>query len=88
MTREEAIKLIPHVRATYGTKDFRRASYTASEWFKVVKKALQAEPIRHGHWIRDEFGSKCGACGLYAYRDKFDSPWESPYCPNCGAKMG
>jgi hypothetical protein len=43
--------------------------------------------VRHGRWIRDEFGTRCGACGLYAYRDKFDQPWESPYCPNCGAKM-
>ena len=47
----------------------------------------EAELVRHSHWIRDEFGSRCGACGLYAYRDKFDNPWESPYCPICGAKM-
>ena len=38
-------------------------------------------------WIKDEFGSRCGACGLYAYRDKFGKPWESDYCPNCGARM-
>ena len=49
--------------------------------------AVDAEPVRHGRWIGDEFGSRCGVCGLYAYRDKFDKPWESPYCPNCGAKM-
>lgn len=48
---------------------------------------VDAEPVRHGRWIRDDFGAKCDACGLYAYRDKFDQPWESPYCPNCGAKM-
>ena len=46
-----------------------------------------AEPVQHGKWIRDEFGSKCGHCGLYAYRDKFDKPWKSPYCPQCGARM-
>lgn len=46
-----------------------------------------AEPVRHGKWRRDEFGARCGACGLYAYRDKFDQPFESLYCPNCGAKM-
>lgn len=48
---------------------------------------VDAEPVRHGRWIRDEFGTRCGACGLYAYRDKFDQPWESPYCPHCGARM-
>lgn len=55
----------------------------------MLKKAppVDAMPVIHGKWIQDEFGSKCGSCGLYAYRDKFDQPWESPYCPNCGAKM-
>lgn len=43
--------------------------------------------IKHGQWIRDEFGSRCSVCGRYAYRDKFDKPWESPCCPNCGAKL-
>ena len=52
-----------------------------------IEELPAAEPVRHGKWIRDEFGSKCGHCGLYAYRDKFDKPWESPYCPNCGADM-
>lgn len=48
---------------------------------------VDAEPVRHGKWIRDEFGSRCSDCGLYAYRDKFGEPWESPYCPICGARM-
>ena len=48
---------------------------------------IDAEPVRHGKWIRDEFGARCSDCGLYAYRDKFDKPWESPYCPICGARM-
>ena len=48
---------------------------------------VEAQPVQHGRWIRDEFGAWCNACGSYAYRDKFDQPWESPYCPNCGARM-
>lgn len=44
------------------------------------------EPERKtGKWIKDEFGSRCSNCGLYAYRDKFDRPWESDFCPICGA---
>lgn len=54
----------------------------------AVGELVGALPVRHGKWIRDEFGARCGACGLYAYRDKFGQPWESPYCPICGAKMG
>lgn len=42
---------------------------------------------KSGKWVRDEFGSVCSYCGLYAYRDKFGEPMESNYCPNCGAKM-
>ena len=53
------------------------------------KRGYRAEyvKVKHSKWIRDEFGARCGVCGLYAYRDKFDQPWESPYCPNCGADM-
>ena len=58
-------------------------------YFGTVKSEIiegqKAE--RRGKWIRDNFGSYCSACDLYAYRDKFDQPWESPYCPICGAKM-
>ena len=53
----------------------------------TVGESVGALPVRHGKWIRDEFGARCGACGLYAYRDKFGQPWESPYCPMCGARM-
>lgn len=62
--------------------------------YKMFENVLEKMPVvspqverKTGRWIHDEFGSRCGACGLYAYRDKFDRPWESPYCPNCGAKM-
>ena len=56
---------------------------------KIINGAqpVDAKPVIPGKWIKDEFGAKCSACGLYAYRDKFDRPWKSPYCPNCGAKM-
>ena len=48
------------------------------EYFMVEKK---------GKWVRDEFGSKCPCCGLYAYRDEWGDPWESNFCPNCGAEL-
>lgn len=71
--------------ARYGISHF----YDATDLEAILNEcpAADVQEIRRGRWIRDEFGSRCGACGLYAYRDKFDKPWESPYCPNCGAKM-
>lgn len=49
--------------------------------------SVDAVPLRRGRWIRDEFGSRCECCGLYAYRDKAERPLESDYCPYCGADL-
>ena len=45
---------------------------------------IDAEPVRHGRWIRmdDTFTKwQCSACGVKYH----DICW--PYCPNCGTKM-
>lgn len=49
---------------------------------------VDAEPIRHGHWIFNPKDAiemmftlpKCSLCGA-------ESPIGGNYCPNCGAKM-
>ena len=69
-----------------------RASATKTAMIEVrlrVDKMPSADvdERKKGKWVRDEFGSKCSYCGLYAYRDKFEKPWESNFCPNCGAEM-
>ena len=58
------------------------------EWIPVyhIKELPSAQPERKkGKWIDDKCsacGYKCSACG---YRVE---PWNNtPYCPNCGAKM-
>lgn len=46
---------------------------------------VDAEPVRHGRWIKYEHGSGiyCSECRhKRRYRDMNDN-----YCPNCGAKM-
>lgn len=40
-----------------------------------------------GHWIDDEFGSKCSCCDIHTHLDKFDRPMKFKYCSMCGAKM-
>ena len=55
MTNKEALELIPYVRQVYGSRNFTRDSYTASEWFKLVEKALK----REASWEEDN-----------AYREK------------------
>lgn len=47
---------------------------------------LSQEP-KTGHWIDDEFGSKCSCCDIHTHLDKFDRPMKFKYCSMCGAKM-
>jgi hypothetical protein len=35
----------------------------------------------------DELLTAFPVCGLYAYRYENGRPWESDYCPYCGADM-
>ena len=57
-----------------------------NELKRAFPKSYQIDS-KSGKWVRDEFGRKCSCCGLYAYRNKFGEPWESDFCPNCGARM-
>ena len=58
---------------------------------KIVNK-VEMVAVRHGHWIRseDEDDGYCSVChcDMPMYRE--DWKWkytETPFCPNCGAKM-
>ena len=53
---------------------------------KAINNAtvIDAEPVRHGHWIDRGYmkvGYHCSLCGGYVIAGK------EKYCPNCGAKM-
>lgn len=44
---------------------------------------IDAEPIKHGHWINTGSGQECSVCGEIQYGyDSFRN-----YCAYCGAKM-
>ena len=45
-------------------------------------------PVKHGHWIYENFYTHCSVCGNMAIYDKYGQEVESDYCPRCGAKMG
>ena len=45
-------------------------------------------PVKHGHWIYENFYTHCSVCGKMAIYDKYGQEVESDYCPRCGAKMG
>ena len=49
---------------------------------------VDAEPVRHGHWINKRSSVYCSRCGK-GYRNGVGtiSALNHNYCPNCGARM-
>lgn len=61
---------------------------SVKRWRTKAVKAIKAlEQQKTGHWIDDEFGSKCSCCGIHTHLDKFDRPMKFKCCSMCGAKM-
>lgn len=49
--------------------------------------AADVAPVRHGHWINENFYTRCSVCGKMAIYDKYGQEVESDFCPKCGAIM-
>jgi len=52
--------------------------------------AVDAEPVRHGYWIRKEWAEESEGLLIDNYECSACKSWvrnETNYCPNCGAKM-
>ena len=58
----------------------------------IEAPTVDAEPVRHGHWIEDHMNWKCSCCGI-VFKDEleriisYDGHYMPNHCPNCGAKM-
>lgn len=68
--------------------------YWDSESRFCALRRPQAEPIKHGRWIKNEdrSGWHCSCCGkddvyAYLYTENNERELQDFYCPNCGAKM-
>ena len=85
MTREEAISEISKIIFELGFEDTPSTDKRVDA-LNMAIKALEQEP-KTGHWIDDEFGSKCSCCGIHTHLDKFDRPMKFKYCSMCGARM-
>lgn len=55
----------------------------------IIKNAptIEAEPVKHGHWVDDFCSFVCSVCGGRISDSTLDDYSEPRYCPNCGAKM-
>lgn len=78
--REKMLKLLDHhlMMCNYS------ADSATQDCIEVINEAdvVDAEPVRHGHWID-------GTCGCYKICSECDqiSDFDFDYCPHCGAKM-
>ena len=66
------------------------ASEVINDFEEVIDAVPTADvaPVKHGHWIYENFYTHCSVCGKMAIYDKYGQEVESDYCPRCGAKMG
>lgn len=59
------------------------------------RPTIDAAPVVHGKWVENKYGymtcSNCDSCPLEARTGSLITmhyePYESEYCPHCGAKM-
>ena len=71
-------------RAEQAVATFCEASLTAKNM-----PVIDAEPVRHGHWVEDKerpWRWICSECYTYM-SNEIDRNMDMNYCPNCGAKM-
>lgn len=57
----------------------------------IHKLSADVQPVRHGRWIKKHdavcYWHECSECGERPPKNQWNNSWESPFCPNCGAKM-
>lgn len=64
-------------------------------WLKQYDDTIEAEPVRHGRWVRLSYGCYADGrpvydeweCAECHFRCNGEGEPQLNYCPNCGAKM-
>lgn len=93
MNKEEVIEILSEMRSEYNLfgDEEEATRYHVLSW---AIKEMNAEPVRHGHWIwnEDEWNHQCSVCKeRFDYSktyELFDHGFQmANYCPCCGARM-
>ena len=93
--RADAEALFRNARSKLNPSDYKTADefntrdlmlLNAEQFIHLLPSVRPQEP-KTGHWIDDEFGSKCSCCDIHTHLDKFDKPMKFKHCSMCGAKM-
>lgn len=51
-----------------------------------AQPTIEAEPVRHGRWLDNEFYMFCSVCGMQWYYCDNETQ-DFKFCPHCGCKM-
>ena len=92
-------ELLRQIRNSQNDNPFDRIGSVAMVWHNVhahvcsiidAQEGSDAEPVRHGRWIKENIRAKsylrlCTACRKISYFCGTGCSYN--YCPNCGAKM-
>ena len=82
---KRAVNAVEPMNSDYLTGYISALSVVEGEIAK--QPTADVAPVRHGHWIYENFYTHCSVCGKMAIYDKYGQEVESDYCPRCGAKM-
>lgn len=88
--RDDFIQYLEKCKKGAAVTNLVWAAIMAIECYVRDMPAADVAPVRHGHWIKDEFfsdevnnGEKCSQCGeLIGWFGNLPK-----YCPGCGALM-
>ena len=85
MNREEAIEQFKYA---IGIIKQDGKDYLDERDIPMLEMGIEAlENQKTGHWIDDEFGTRCSCCNIHTHLDKFGRPMRLLHCSFCGAKM-
>ena len=79
---DETYRIASNIRTLFGID-------TAKECWELVRNH-EIERIKHGRWIRTGEDGYCSICKCDMPMFREDWEWkytETPYCPNCNARM-
>lgn len=78
----------------YIAKSYGMGTFTKEKLLDAIDKcAIEAEPVRHGHWStwEDKFPGKIpkkkNKLGVFCSECELHADNMSTYCPHCGARM-
>lgn len=75
---------IPETTAGYGSVSWSDYK-TGTSCDSVKLPTVDAEPVRHGHWVRNDNGTySCSECHSWIPSEQYHY---ARYCLFCGAKM-